>query len=609
MRNGITTLRSIAEFPLTGRFDIFLGRRCTLLLGLGAVLLASLSLASGLRAQTAPAQQTQPIRFAVAHEHTASWCLGYLYIDGDTISYEVVQPPKYKQHGFKVKHSELLTIGRWSLFGQPKNALELKFGKSVYHFWWLPNEQDVQYGRPYHFDPPDAAAPETLIAALRDPSTALNGSGAAGQTPADIGGQAAVPGSIPPAASSLETTSNSQPFSTAPAAGQSPAPSAPRGRIGIRVGDASSSQTGALVSQVEPEGPAAQAGVGVRDVITAMNGAPIRRAADVMAAMAHLAPGSTVDLEILRDGRPLTLTVNVVQAGAPLRSGEPSSIAGTAPQPADSFSDTNDSATGLLASGNPPLTSQMVSKGIRLFEWLLDAQLTVEQRSQFRDSLVNSWKAHRQDDIDGTVNVLNFQDQLSLKSAEERAVIREQLCAKYLDLMRQTPNAVLSRWVLNIYESAHQPIASGNPPLTAQVADAYAEFVSFLLAECLGRSVFNPDRNFKNALAQNLAAQYSSYSPEQQRQFSQVPLLWEVLRLKWSQLSQVERDNFRQQWRPAANSLLSTVAGGSATGETPTSAGSSITIPNSLSSEHLFVQSMCNSSFATTMSLHLSMWR
>lgn len=584
--------------------------RCTLLLTLGAVLLPLSSVAARAHAQAVAAQPTpRANRFAVAHEHTASWCLGYLYIDGNAISYEVVQPLKYKQHEFKIKRSELLTVGRWSFFGQPKNALELKFGKSVYHFWWLANEQDVQSGRPYHFDPPDAAAPETLIAAMKDPSTVLNGSGTGGQTPGHTGGQAPVPGSKPPAGSPLETASE-----TALAAGESTARSVSRGRIGLRVTDVPSSQirlshgNGALVTGIEPEGPAAQAGVRVHDVITALNGAPIGRAADVMAAMAHLAPGSTADLQILRDGQPLTVTVNVVEAGASLRSGEPGSNAGATPQSLGLFSDTNDSATELLAPGNPPLTNQTVSKGIRLFEWLLDAQLTVEQRSQFRDSLVDSWKAHRQDDIDATLNVLNFQDQLSLKSPQERAVIREQLCEKYLDSMRQTPNAVLSRWVLNIYDSAHQPIARGNPPLTAQVADAYAEFVSFMLTQCLGKRAFNPDRNFKNALAQSLAAQYSSYSPAQQTRFSQVPLLWELLRLKWSQLSQAERDNYRQQWRPAANSLLSRVAGGSATSQTATSASSSITIPESLSSEHLFVQSMASSSFATTMSLHLSMW-
>jgi PDZ domain len=392
-----------------------------------------------------------------------------------------------------------------------------------------------------------------------------------------------------------------------------PSPSAAQGHIGIELSDVPSTQAGiahgagALVRRVQLGSPAAQAGVRVNDVITALNGTPIARANDVKAAMAHLAPGSTAELQILREGQPLSITVNVVAAGPSTYSGELLSTARATSQNGGLSSDTNDSGAELLVAGKPPLTGEMVNKGVRLFEWLLDAHLTIEQRSLFRNCLVGIWNTHRQADIDDAAKALNFQDQVSSKSPEERAVIREALSEKFVASARQKPNDVFAQWMLNIYDSAHRPIASGNPPLTAQVADAYAEFVSFVLRECLGRSAFNPDRNFKNALVHGLAAQYTSYSPEQQRQFAQMPLLWELLRLRWSQLSEAERNKYRQQWRPAVNSLLSGITGGSSTRETAASENSSV-VPHSLSDEHLFVQSMANSSFATTMSLHLSMW-
>jgi hypothetical protein len=322
--------------------------------------------------------------------------------------------------------------------------------------------------------------------------------------------------------------------------------------------------------------------------------------------MAHLARGNTAELQILREGQPLSITVNVVAAGPSAHSGELLPTAGATSQNSELSSDTNDSDAELLVTGKPPLTGELVNKGIRLFEWLLDAHLTIEQRSLLRKCLIGIWNTHRQADIDDAAKALNFQDQVSSKSPEERAVIREALSENLVASARQKPNDVFAQWMLNIYDSAHRPIARGNPPLTAQVADAYAEFVSFMLRECLGRSAFNPDRNFKSALAQGLAAQYSSYSPEQQQRFAQMPLLWELLRLRWSQLSEAERNKNRQQWRPAVNSLLSGVTGGSATSGTAASENSSV--PHSLSNEHLFVESMANSSFATTMSLHLSMW-
>lgn len=275
---------------------------------------------------------------------------------------------------------------------------------------------------------------------------------------------------------------------------------------------------------------------------------------------------------------------------------------------ADLFNDTGE----LPIAGNPPLTQELVDKGIQFFEWLLDAQLTVEQRAEFRESMVRSWKGHRQDEIDGTVNVLKFQDQLVHKSPEERGVIRQQLRDKFLASMQQTPNAELSRWVLNIYDSAHRPIANGNPPLTSQVADAYAEFVSFMVTESLGNTAFKVDRHFKDALAQGLAAQYLRYSPGQQKQLSQLPLLWEVLRLKWSQLSEPEREAYRKQWAPSAKILVSGATAGNATSQAKTAPSSG---PGSLddylshSSERIFVKSMIDSSFQTTLNIHLSMMK
>ncbi len=270
-------------------------------------------------------------------------------------------------------------------------------------------------------------------------------------------------------------------------------------------------------------------------------------------------------------------------------------------------------ADTLPIPGDPPLTQEMVDKGSRFFEWLLDAQLTDEQRGQFRDSLIRTWKSGNPDDIQATLNVLKFSDDLQKKSPEEREIYRAALRTKFLELMRQNPNDTLSRWVLDIYDSAHQPIAAGNPPLTPQETDAYAEFVSFMVTECMGKKAFNPDRTFKDALAQNLAARYGSYTPEEQKQFSQVPVLWAALRLKWAQISEPEREKYRKQWAPSAQALLSGSTQGDYSNDTESAAKSSSSGPSSDAfeklREHNFVNMICNRSFATTMSLHLSMWK
>ncbi len=58
---------------------------------------------------------------------------------------------------------------------------------------------------------------------------------------------------------------------------------------------------GALVSQVEPGGAAARAGIKERDVILAVNGAPIARAEELPRRVARNQPGSVVELTVVRD--------------------------------------------------------------------------------------------------------------------------------------------------------------------------------------------------------------------------------------------------------------------------------------------------------------------
>jgi serine protease Do len=58
---------------------------------------------------------------------------------------------------------------------------------------------------------------------------------------------------------------------------------------------------GALVSQIEPGGAAARAGIQARDVIVAVNGTPITHAEELPRRVARNPPGSVVDVTIIRD--------------------------------------------------------------------------------------------------------------------------------------------------------------------------------------------------------------------------------------------------------------------------------------------------------------------
>jgi Do/DeqQ family serine protease len=70
-------------------------------------------------------------------------------------------------------------------------------------------------------------------------------------------------------------------------------------------------RTGALVSDVAPGSPAENAGLRRGDIVLQVNGKPLTDQRDLQLTVAKMAPGTTINLTILRDGRqqqlPLTL--------------------------------------------------------------------------------------------------------------------------------------------------------------------------------------------------------------------------------------------------------------------------------------------------------------
>ena len=92
-----------------------------------------------------------------------------------------------------------------------------------------------------------------------------------------------------------------------------------RGRIGVSVRPVSPDEVealslkdrrGAVVAQVPP-GPAATAGIEPGDVIVEFNGKPIARSDDLPPVVAATAPGTTVPVKVIREGKERTFSVRV----------------------------------------------------------------------------------------------------------------------------------------------------------------------------------------------------------------------------------------------------------------------------------------------------------
>jgi len=82
---------------------------------------------------------------------------------------------------------------------------------------------------------------------------------------------------------------------------------------GLGLKDAS----GALVADPEAGSPASRAGIVAGDVITGLNGKPIRDARALAQAVATLTPGASVKLDVVHGGVAKTVDVTVDEMPAP----------------------------------------------------------------------------------------------------------------------------------------------------------------------------------------------------------------------------------------------------------------------------------------------------
>src|SRR6266576_2553678 len=73
---------------------------------------------------------------------------------------------------------------------------------------------------------------------------------------------------------------------------------------------------GAVVTQVEPNSPGAKGGLKTGDVITQLDGKPVSDAGDLQVVVGQKQPGTTIKLEVIREGKNVTVPVTLEKMGA-----------------------------------------------------------------------------------------------------------------------------------------------------------------------------------------------------------------------------------------------------------------------------------------------------
>jgi putative serine protease PepD len=88
------------------------------------------------------------------------------------------------------------------------------------------------------------------------------------------------------------------------------------GYLGVSMGDATGNQSGAVVQEVTPDSPAAQAGLQAGDVVVSIDSKAVQDRGELVAAIRGHKPGDKVTLGVVRGGNETTITATLTQRPA-----------------------------------------------------------------------------------------------------------------------------------------------------------------------------------------------------------------------------------------------------------------------------------------------------
>jgi putative serine protease PepD len=88
------------------------------------------------------------------------------------------------------------------------------------------------------------------------------------------------------------------------------------GYLGVSMGDATGNQSGAVVQEVTPDSPAAQAGLQAGDVVVSIDSKAVQDRGELVAAIRGHKPGDKVALGVVRGGNETTIAATLTQRPA-----------------------------------------------------------------------------------------------------------------------------------------------------------------------------------------------------------------------------------------------------------------------------------------------------
>lgn len=122
----------------------------------------------------------------------------------------------------------------------------------------------------------------------------------------------------------------------------------------------------------------------------------------------------------------------------------------------------------VLAQGNPPLTQSMLDRTSDFLEWLLDIDLSSEQKSTLKKIIERAWHTQNQAEIKSTLDLVNMHGELLKMSKSERDAKKAEIQSPILEGLRKETGDELSRMMVSAYDSAHASASTTGLPLNSK---------------------------------------------------------------------------------------------------------------------------------------------
>ncbi len=201
-----------------------------------------------------------------------------------------------------------------------------------------------------------------------------------------------------------------------------------------------------------------------------------------------------------------------------------------------------------LERGSPPLTRFMVDESIDFLEWLVQSPMTDDQKATVETELRRYWKQKLQTEIDGIRELLSARVELARMDEERRELARQAVLVEVLAAWRADAEDAGAKLMLSIYDASHAPIAAGEPPLTRQAVEAFAEFLNFAAGKTIGYDGKLP-KSTRDQLVAGVAEGYAELPTEQRELITSMPMVWAALRVAWPDLSPEQQQEYIDGWK------------------------------------------------------------